>query len=233
MPEAMAGCFYLNKQWQNDFRTNAKELLGTRGMLTGGNTPDTDGLISDINFDYPYQYVTGGESWPLYPFWEYYEVSSDRNCLADQYYPLIRDMGDFYEDFLVKKDSNGRYLGRDADKIPVRPYREITPETNPAQFKAAQVFLQKKDAGNYENAGRGLLHGALIAADLNQPDSLGDDAPWYSPKAGFELPSPRPRAAVLEALTHAVRLHEALRTRLEPQDAGALTQILNASAASR
>ncbi|WP_236060152.1 glycosyl hydrolase family 95 catalytic domain-containing protein [Actinacidiphila acididurans] len=259
MPEAMAGYFYLNKQWQNDFRTNAKKLLGTRGMLTGGNTPNTEGLISNINFDYPYQYVTGGESWLLYPFWEYYEVSGDKNFLANQYYPLIRDMGDFYEDFLVKKDSNGKYifagsispentppggvplavnsvydisgarfalstliqtskiLGRDADKIPVWqekldnlppylinndgalaewawpdlanknnyqhrhssglmpvwPYREITPETNPAQFKAAQVFLQKKDAGNYENAGHGLLHGALIAADLNQPDSVG------------------------------------------------------------
>jgi hypothetical protein len=58
---------------------------------------------------------------------------------------------------------------------------------------------------------------------------LGEDAPWYSVKAGFELPSPRPRAAVLEALTHAVRLHEGLRTRLEPQDSGALTQILDAS----
>lgn len=259
MPEAMAGYFYLNKQWQNDFRTNARKLLGTRGMLTGGNTPNTEGLISNINFDYPYQYVTGGESWLLYPFWEYYEVTGDQTFLADQFYPLIRDMGDFYEDFLVKKDSNGKYifagsispentppggvplavnsvydisgarfalstliqtartLGRDSDKIPVWqekldnlppylinndgalaewawpdlanknnyqhrhssglmpvwPYREITPEKNPAQYKAAQVFLQKKDAGSYENAGHGLLHGALIAADLNQADSVG------------------------------------------------------------
>ncbi|WP_328916112.1 MULTISPECIES: glycosyl hydrolase family 95 catalytic domain-containing protein [unclassified Streptomyces] len=258
MPEAMAGYFYLNKQWQKDFETNAKKLLGTRGMLTGGNTPNGEGLISNINFDYPYQYVTGGESWLLYPFWEYYEVTGDTTFLADKYYPLIRDMGDFYEDFLTKKDGNGKYifagsispentppggvplavnsvydisgakfalttliqtaktLGRDADKIPVWqekldhlppyiinndgalaewawpdlanknnyqhrhssgllpvwPYREITPETNPAQYKAAQVFLQKKDTGNYENAGHGLLHAALIAADLNNADSV-------------------------------------------------------------
>ncbi|MEU3980529.1 glycoside hydrolase N-terminal domain-containing protein [Streptomyces sp. NPDC026672] len=259
MPEAMAGYFWLNQQWQKDFETNAKKLLGTRGMLTGGNTPNGEGLISNINYDYPYQYVTGGESWLLQPFWEYYEVTGDRAFLADKYYPLIRDMGDFYEDFLVKKDGNGDYvfagsispentppggtpltvnsvydisgarfalttliqtaktLGRDADKIPVWqekldnlppylinndgalaewarpdlanrnnyqhrhssglmlvwPYREITPETNLAQYKAAQVFLQKKDQGSYENAGHGLLHGALVAADLNQPDSVG------------------------------------------------------------
>ncbi|HYS37550.1 MAG TPA: glycoside hydrolase N-terminal domain-containing protein, partial [Pseudonocardiaceae bacterium] len=258
MPEAMAGYFYLNQQWQKDFRTNASKLLGTRGMLTGGNTPNEEGLISNINFDYPYQYVTGGESWLLYPFWEYYEVTGDKTFLANQYYPLIRDMGDFYEDFLVKKDANGKYilagsispenqppggvpltvnsvydisgarfalstliqtstvLGRDSDKIPVWqerldhlppyiinndgalaewawpglanqnqyqhrhssglmpvwPYREITPETNHAQYNAARVFLQKKDAGNYENIGHGLVHGALIAADLSNADSV-------------------------------------------------------------
>ena len=258
MPEAMAGYFYLNKQWQADFRTNAQKLLGTRGMLTGGNTPNDEGLISSINFDYPYQYVTGGESWLLYPFWEYYELTGDKTFLQNQYYPLIRDMGDFYEDFLIKKDSNGKYifagsispenepaggvplavnsvydisgarfalstliqtakiLGTDGAKIPVWqekldnlppylvnsdaalaewawpdlinkqqyqhrhssglmpvwPYREITPETNSVLYNAARVFLQKKDQGSYENAGHGLLHGALIAADLNMPDSV-------------------------------------------------------------
>ncbi|WP_238018807.1 discoidin domain-containing protein [Dactylosporangium sp. AC04546] len=258
MPEAMQGYFWLNQQWQADFRTNARKLLGTRGMLTGGNTPNNEGLISNINYDYPYQYVTGGESWLLYPLWEYYQVTGDTTFLANQYYPLIRDMGDFYEDFLVRKDGNGNYifagsispentppggvplsvnsvydisgarfalstliqtsraLGRDADKIPVWqekldhlppyiinndgalaewawpdlanknnyqhrhasglmpvwPYREITPETNRAQYNAAQVFLQKKDTGSYENAGHGLLHGALIAADLNNADSV-------------------------------------------------------------
>ncbi|MBW7457877.1 discoidin domain-containing protein, partial [Paenibacillus sepulcri] len=258
MPEAMAGYFYLNKQWQDDFRTNARKLLGTRGMLTGGNTPNGEGLISNINFDYPYQYVTGGESWLLYPFWEHYEVTGDKDFLANQYYPLIRDMGDFYEDFLVEKDSSGKYifagsispenrpaggvplsvnsvydisgarfaletlietsaiLGKDQDKIPVWqelldnlppylvnndgalaewawpdlmnknnyqhrhssgmmpvwPYREITPEKNQELYDAARISLQKKDGGNYENAGHGLLHSALIAADLNNADSV-------------------------------------------------------------
>ncbi|MGW5590209.1 glycoside hydrolase N-terminal domain-containing protein [Streptomyces sp. NPDC003857] len=78
MPEAMAGYFWLNQQWQKDFETNAKKLFGTRGMLTGGNTPNAEGLISNINYDYPYQCVTGGEFWLLYPFWEYYETTGDR-----------------------------------------------------------------------------------------------------------------------------------------------------------
>jgi len=258
MPEAMAGYFHINKEWQEDFRTNARKLLGTRGMLTGGNTPNGEGLISNINFEYPYQYVTGGESWLLYPFWEYYQITGDNAFLANEYYPLIRDMGDFYEDFLVRKDGNGKYifagsispenrpaggvplsvnsvydiagarfaletlietsakLGRDADKIPVWqeklanlppylinndgafaewawpdlanknsyqhrhvsalmpiwPYREITPETNKPLHDAARLSLKKKDEGIYENAGHGLLHGALAAANLNEPESV-------------------------------------------------------------
>ncbi|GGG83776.1 discoidin domain-containing protein [Paenibacillus radicis (ex Gao et al. 2016)] len=258
MPEAMEGYYYLNHQWQEDFRTNAQKLLGTRGMLTGGNTPNGEGLISNINFDYPYQYVTGGESWLLYPFWEHYQVTGDTSFLADQYYPLIRDMGDFYEDFLVEKDSNGHYifagsispenrpaggvplsvnsvydisgarfaletlietstlLGRDEEKIPVWqelldhlppylvnddgafaewawpdlmnknnyqhrhssammpvwPYREVNPEKNRELYDAARISLQKKDGGNYENAGHGLLHSALAAANLNNADSV-------------------------------------------------------------
>ncbi|GAA1007748.1 hypothetical protein Aple_071350 [Acrocarpospora pleiomorpha] len=258
LPEVMAGYWWINKQWQADFRTNAQKLLGTRGMLTGGNTPNGEGLISNINFDYPYQYVTGGESWLLYPFWEHYQITGDKTFLEQQYYPLIRDMGDFYEDFLVEKDANGKYvfagsispenrpaggvplsvnsvydisgarfalstlietskaLGRDQDKIavwqekldnlppylvnndgalaewawpdlanknayqhrhssglmPVWPYREITPEKNKQLYDAAKVFLQKKDGGSYENAGHGLLHGALIAAGLNNAESV-------------------------------------------------------------
>ncbi|WP_436761080.1 discoidin domain-containing protein [Streptosporangium sp. V21-05] len=258
LPEVMAGYWAINKAWQKDFRTNAQKLLGTRGMLTGGNTPNGEGLISNINFDYPYQYVTGGESWLLYPFWEHYQITGDRTFLEQQYYPLIRDMGDFYQDFLVEKDANGKYvfagsispenrpaggvplsvnsvydiagarfalstlietsktLGKDQDKIaiwqekldnlppylvnndgalaewawpdlanknayqhrhssglmPVWPYGEVTPEKSRPLYDAAKVFLQKKDGGSYENAGHGLLHGALIAANLNNADSV-------------------------------------------------------------
>jgi hypothetical protein len=73
-------------------------------MLTGGNTPNGECLISNINFAYPYQYVTGCESWLLEPFWEHDEVTGGTAFLASTSYPLIRDMGDFYEDFLTKKE---------------------------------------------------------------------------------------------------------------------------------
>lgn len=259
MPEAMAGYFAINEDWQLDFEINAKKLLNCRGMLAAGNTPGaTSGLISGINDFYPYQYATGEEGWLLYPFWEHYLITGDTNFLRTQLYPLLKDMGYFYEDFLTETDTNGNYIfagsvspenqssnvpvslvnnsvfdisgakfcltaliqtcdilgldqgpGQGVERwtailkklppylvgepnnsigalaewswpglkdhfnhrhssglLPVWPYREITPETTPALFKAALNTLTEKDKYNYEDCGFGLLSAGLIAANL-------------------------------------------------------------------
>jgi hypothetical protein len=261
MPEAMAGYFNINESWRPDFEINAKKLLGCRGMLAAGNTPGLGvGLMANTNYDYPYQYATGEEGWLLYPFWEHYLITGDTDFLRNHLYPLLRDMGDFYEDFLKKKDSNGNYifagsvspenkpsntkvslannstfdisgarfclktlietcnilgLEQGAEKgvekwteilnhlppylitsdgalqewdwpglkdsfihrhssllLDVWPFREITPEDAPDYFNAACATLSKKDQGNYETAGHGILHAALIAAGLKNDQSV-------------------------------------------------------------
>jgi hypothetical protein len=264
MPEAMAGYFAINEDWRPGFETNAAKLLDCRGMLGGGNTPGSNGLISSISTYYPYQYATGEESWLLYPFWEHYLITGDTNFLQNQLYPLLIDMGYFYQDFLTLTDTNGNYIlagsvspenqpsnlavslvnnstfdvagakwalnaliqvcdilglqqgpGQGVaqwtallNKLPpyvvgqpnnpdcalaewswpglndnynhrhsshlvtVWPYREITPENTPALFNGAAITLAKKDAYNYENAGHGLLHSALIAAGLKDALSV-------------------------------------------------------------
>lgn len=111
MPEAMEGYFTLMERLSEGFRINADKLLACRGMLGGGNTAGLDGLISDITSPYyPYQYVTGEMGWLLYPFWEHYLITGDKEFLKNRLYPLMREMGEFYEDFLVLKDQNGKYL---------------------------------------------------------------------------------------------------------------------------
>lgn len=261
MPECMQGYFTLNEAWQKDFETNASRLLGCRGMVAAGNTPGrTTGLMANISEYYPYQYATGEEGWLLYPFWEHYQITGDTVFLKRQLYPLLKDMGYFYEDFLKLKDSAGRYIfagsvspenqppnlrvslvnnsvfdvsgakfclsvliqscnvlgleqGRkggverwteilgqlppylvnadgaiqewawpalkdnydhrhSSQLLPVWPYREITPEKTPDWYKAALVTLHKKDAYHYENAGHGIVHSALIAANLKDADAV-------------------------------------------------------------
>ncbi len=258
MPEAMAGYFAINEDWQPGEETSASYLLGCRGMVGVGNTPGTNGLISALSTYYPYQYATGEEGWLLYPFWEHYLITGDTNFLQTQLYPLLLDMGHFYQDFLEYTDTNGNYILAGSvspenqpsnlavsllnnstfdiagakfcltaliqtcnilglqqgagggvatwtailDKLPpyligepnnpdgalcewswpglddnydhrhssqlitVWPLREITPETTPTLFNAAAITLAKKDAYNYENAGHGWVHSALIAAGL-------------------------------------------------------------------
>lgn len=260
MPEAMEGYFKINEGWRADFETNAIKLLGCRGMLASGNTPGTNGLMAALNSYYPYQYATGEEGWLLYPFWEHYLITGDTTFLRNRLYPLLKDMGYFYEDFLSSTDASGHYIfagsispenqpsnvhcslvnnsafdissarfclgaliqtccilnldGKmepelqrwDAilNKLPpylintdgalqewawpgledhydhrhssgllsVWPYQEITPESTPAYFKAALMTLAKKDKYNYEDAGHGLLHSALIAANLKNSQSV-------------------------------------------------------------
>jgi len=78
MPEAMEGYFKINEAWRADFETNARKLLGCRGMVAAGNTPGPQsGLMAQISDYYPYQYATGEEGWLLYPLWEHYLITGD------------------------------------------------------------------------------------------------------------------------------------------------------------
>jgi hypothetical protein len=263
MPEAMEGYFKLNEDWRKDFQSNAQNLLGCRGILACGNSPGpSSGLMASINTFYPYQYATGEEAWLLYPLWEHYLVTGDVNFLRNRLYPLLKDMGYFYEDFLKYTDANGKYIfagsispenqpsnvkisllnnsnfdisgakfalttlieaskilgeehgeGQGVEKwtsilkklppylvnsdgalqewswpglkdnynhrhssqlLMVWPYREISPENDTSLYRASLNTLAKKDAYNYENAGHGLLHAALIAAGLKNARSVND-----------------------------------------------------------
>jgi hypothetical protein len=122
MPEAMEGYFSMMERLSDGFRTNAGKLLGCRGLLGGGNTAGLNGLISSLNYYYPYQYVTGEMGWLLYPFWEHYLITGDDDFLKNRLYPLLREMGDFYEDFLKLTDRDGKYIFAGS----------ISPEAQPA-----------------------------------------------------------------------------------------------------
>ena len=261
MPEVMEGYFHLNEVWRKDFETNAAKLLGCRGMLACGNTPGlSSGLMASINDFYPYHYATGEEAWLLYPFWEHYLITEDQGFLKNRLFPLLKCMGDFYEDFLKYKDDEGHYIiagsvspenqpsnlrvsllnnsafdlsgarfllstlvkvcdllgeeqGINGGKVrwqrllnelpPYRinkdgaikewgwpgleesynhrhsshlmmvwPYREFSEDKTPELYKAAHKALQMRDQYNYENAGHGYLHAALIAAGLHDASSL-------------------------------------------------------------
>jgi hypothetical protein len=55
-------------------------------------------------------YATANMAWQLYPFWERYLCTGDQVFLRERLYPLLRPMADFYEDFLVSKDKDGKFI---------------------------------------------------------------------------------------------------------------------------
>ncbi|MCL2487807.1 MAG: glycoside hydrolase N-terminal domain-containing protein [Oscillospiraceae bacterium] len=111
MLETIEGYTWLNEAWVPGFKINATKLLGCRGTLGGGNTPGaSSGLISALSYYYPYQYVTGEMSWLMQPCWEYYQATGDTAYLRDRLYPMMKEIGYFYEDFLQLKDANGKWI---------------------------------------------------------------------------------------------------------------------------
>ncbi len=263
MPEAMEGYFNINEVWVPDFETNATKLLGCRGLLACGNTPGlSSGLMASINDYYPYHYATGEEAWLLYPFWEYYLTTGDLEFLKHRLYPMLVKMGEFYQDFLIHRDANGKFIltgsvspeNRPSNRpvslvnnsafdlagarwalstliktcnilnegtepggwldtatalysslpdyrinadgavaewgwdglddnyahrhlshlMMVWPFRETSPSINAPLFLQARRALEMRDRHNYENAGHGYLHAALIATCLRNPKSLAD-----------------------------------------------------------
>ena len=129
MPEAMEGYFTLMERLKDGFRTNASKLLGCRGLFSGGNTVDLSGLMGALNYFFPYQYVTGEMGWLLYPFWEHYLITGDKRFLRNRLFPMLKEMGYFYEDFLVNKDKDGNFIFAGS----------ISPESQPAGLKLSLV----------------------------------------------------------------------------------------------
>lgn len=161
MPEAMEGYFKLNEDWAEDFRTNARKLLGCRGLLACGNSPGpTSGLMANINDYYPYHYATGEEPWLLYPFWEHYLITGDTVFLRERLYPLLKEMGHFYEDFLVYTDKQGKYIFAGS----------VSPEIQPANLKVSLV-----NNSNFDISGAKFLLTTLIEASNTLSLEQGKD----------------------------------------------------------
>ena len=129
MPEAMEGYFHINEVWAPDFRLNAQRLVGCRGLISSGNTPGlSTGLMAGaLNLFYPYQYATGEVPWLLYPFWEHYLITGDEKFLRERLYPLMKEMGYFYEDFLVMKDDKGKFIFAGS----------VSPENQPSNLRVS------------------------------------------------------------------------------------------------
>jgi alpha-L-fucosidase 2 len=83
-------------------RKAAKDLYGTRGVAFG-IVEDNKNVGNFDNICFPW---TGGAAWIAQILWQHWEYSNDMLFLKNHLFPYLVEIGNFYEDFLVK-DRNG------------------------------------------------------------------------------------------------------------------------------
>ena len=93
-----------------DFRVNAKNILGCRGILADIRPEPNNGLLYHFSRTYPHHYWTACAGWIYNEFWGRYLVSGDEDFLRDRILPGLREIALFYIDFLKDKDSEGNYI---------------------------------------------------------------------------------------------------------------------------
>jgi alpha-L-fucosidase 2 len=104
LPEMVLPFFDYYESCLDDFRENARRLLGCSGILAP-IAQTTHGLL------YPGVWVnwTAGAGWLGQLFYDYWLFTGDREFLAQRAVPFLREVALFYEDFLVE-GPDGRLL---------------------------------------------------------------------------------------------------------------------------
>lgn len=108
--ESLEAYFNLFEKQFKDWKTNARNLLGCRGILAPVRTDGEDGLHTHFFNGWPINFWTSGADWLLLPFCEYYETTGDDSFLRNRLYPWLKELGHFYTDFLNRTDANGKKI---------------------------------------------------------------------------------------------------------------------------
>ena len=116
--EALLPLFSLYEEFLDDYRANAKNLFGCKGLLLPLFMDNTNGKKDNLQ---PHVlYWTGSSAWISAIYYDYYLFTGDRDFLLNRAYPFMRECAEFYEDFLVY-DENGFLKSYPADSPENRP----------------------------------------------------------------------------------------------------------------
>lgn len=103
--EGMQGFFRLINEFIPEFRENARLYYGSRGIMTSAHSSNT-GKHFHWNEEWPLQFWTCGAGWLGHWFYQYYLHTGDKDFLANEAIPFLKECALFYEDFLIE-DSQG------------------------------------------------------------------------------------------------------------------------------
>ena len=112
LAECMSGYFHLWDSYLPDFRRNAHNLYGCRGILAGSRASN-NGLALHYDRGWPGNLWTPGSSWIAHWYYDHYRYTGDREFLRARAIPYMKECALFWEDFLRgTEDTSGHYTFR-------------------------------------------------------------------------------------------------------------------------
>ncbi|MCU4155620.1 glycoside hydrolase family 95 protein [Carboxylicivirga sp. A043] len=123
MPELMMAYFDYHERMMDDYRTNAKQFYGARGIHVPSHT-SSHGLNNHYDETWCMEYWNGGAGWAASYFYDYYLYTQDKAFLKERAFLFMTEALLFWEDFLT--------MGEDGKYIVVPSY---SPENNPLEHR--------------------------------------------------------------------------------------------------
>ena len=126
LAETTLPLFNLYDKFKEDYRYNAKNLFGCRGLLLPLFMDNGNGKKENTQ---PHVlYWTGSSAWISAIYYDYYLYTGDEKFLMERAYPFMKESALFYEDFMVY-DENGK----------LKSYPSNSPENRPdGDFEGAK-----------------------------------------------------------------------------------------------
>ncbi|MBO5198288.1 MAG: glycoside hydrolase N-terminal domain-containing protein [Lachnospiraceae bacterium] len=110
LPEMMQVFFRFFESCFDDFRVNAKNIWGFRGIM-GSIHPDLEtGYQYHFSGPWPHEYWISCAGWVFREFWDYYLTTADEDFLRGHVYPGLKEIALFYEDYLTDTDEDGSLM---------------------------------------------------------------------------------------------------------------------------
>ncbi len=151
MPELMNSYFDYHDARLDDYRTNAKNLFGCRGIMVPSHS-SSHGLNQNYGPVWCLNFWTGGAAWAAHFYYDYWLYTNDVDFLKKRAYPFMKEAALFYEDFL-SVGADGKYVFNPS----------YSPENNPANHRSQavinatmDVMLAKELLRNLVSAGKSL-----------------------------------------------------------------------------
>ncbi|SMP56175.1 Glycosyl hydrolase family 65, N-terminal domain [Neorhodopirellula lusitana] len=173
LPEAIASYDRLVLGLVDDWKTNATNLYGCRGVLSGCRTDGRHNLHTHFSDGFPGHAWTAGAEWMVLPMWEHHQTTGDDQYLQERLLPVMKQITLFYADFLDGQFVDGKRVF----------WPSYSPENRPSNTNCPVAINATMDIACAKEALQNLIglgdRSGLSKAQLADYQRLLDELPPY------------------------------------------------------